>query len=174
MEVEIKNPPEQTPNKTEYSNKDLLRIKLTGKSYREMETLTGIPFETIYARISRVLELCDKKKSEAWKENRIQVLNNLEEELLFDIADKSKREKASLNNSAYAFQQVFNARRLEEEKSTVISSYIDICNQEKAINDEIKKLQARLGLYAPDTDNPEDIESINQSDSQLTDQGDAQ
>jgi hypothetical protein len=38
--------------------------------------------------------------------------------LLRDMVDSDKRKRASLNNVAYAFQNIHNARRLESNQST--------------------------------------------------------
>lgn len=44
--------------------------------------------------------------------------------MIASLADPEKLAKASLNNVAYAFQQVHTARRLEEGKSTENKSII--------------------------------------------------
>ena len=54
--------------------------------------------------------------TEAYKDNRVALLNGVEYLLLKDIADKDKRKKASLNNTAYAMGQVSNLRRLESNQ----------------------------------------------------------
>lgn len=52
-----------------------------------------------------------------------------EEQLIASLLDPDKIAKASLNNVAYAFQQIHTARRLEEGKSTenksIISAMLD-------------------------------------------------
>ncbi|NIT59309.1 MAG: hypothetical protein GWN00_24725, partial [Aliifodinibius sp.] len=50
--------------------------------------------------------------------NKAGFLKAIEFELLNDLTDADRRKKASLNNVAYAFQQIHVARRLEEGLST--------------------------------------------------------
>ena len=55
---------------------------------------------------------------QAYKDNRPDILTAVEQKMLEQIVDTDKMAKSSLNNVAYAFTQVHNARRLEENKST--------------------------------------------------------
>ena len=55
---------------------------------------------------------------QAYKDNRPDVLTAIEQKMLEQIVDTDKLQKSSLNNVAYAFTQIHNARRLEENKST--------------------------------------------------------
>ncbi len=50
--------------------------------------------------------------------NRTHVLNSIELSLLDDLVDEDRRKKATLNNTAYAFSQIQNARRLESGQTT--------------------------------------------------------
>lgn len=54
----------------------------------------------------------------AYTDNRVPFLDAAERLLLVDVMSPSKRQKASLNNAAYAFSAIFNARRLESGQST--------------------------------------------------------
>lgn len=60
---------------------------------------------------------------------RVQAMSAVEEQLIASLSDPDKIAKASLNNVAYAFQQIHTARRLEEGKSTenksIISAMLD-------------------------------------------------
>jgi predicted DNA-binding protein YlxM (UPF0122 family) len=55
---------------------------------------------------------------ESFKMQRANILTALEIKLIESLVDDEKHKKASLNNAAYAFQQIHNARRLEEGLST--------------------------------------------------------
>ena len=52
--------------------------------------------------------------------------------MLQDLSSEDKRAKASLNNVAYAFNQIHTARRLEEGKSTAggVTVNIELTYQE--------------------------------------------
>ena len=136
----------QTETKTDISNKELLKLKMSGRSYREIELLTGIPHETIFSRISKFLELIDRDKADIWRDNKDTMLSNAEYELLCDVMDTKKRAKSTQGNAAYALDKVNNIRRLEAGLSTSNVSYHDICSEEKSIAEEIRRLQAQLGV----------------------------
>lgn len=63
----------------------------------------------------------DKAKYEAI---RTHALTTLEEQLIASLADPDKHSKASLNNLAYTFDKIHQARRLEEDKSVANSSSV--------------------------------------------------
>ena len=54
----------------------------------------------------------------AYRENRVNIKDNVELILLTDLADPVKRAGASLNNVAYAYRQIHETRRLDEGLST--------------------------------------------------------
>jgi predicted DNA-binding protein YlxM (UPF0122 family) len=53
-----------------------------------------------------------------FRDNQEQILEGLLLELSANIADPAKLKKASLNNVAYAYDRIFNALRLLQDKST--------------------------------------------------------
>ena len=61
------------------------------------------------------------------------------------MMDPESIAKASLNNRAYAFTQVHNARRLEEGKSTSNVSYADFTRQMSDLDREIAELEREIG-----------------------------
>lgn len=69
--------------------------------------------------MSKFLKLLDKPEHvKAYTDNRTKVLEAVEGQLVGDLTDPERRKRASLNNVAYAFQQVHQARRLESNLST--------------------------------------------------------
>ncbi len=56
---------------------------------------------------------------EVYKKNKPTILNAAEMKVLGYLLDDEKLQKANLNNAAYTFTQLTQARRLEEGKSTV-------------------------------------------------------
>ncbi len=63
----------------------------------------------------------------AYSANKTKFLDSAEVTLLKDMMDDDRRASASLNNVAYAYQQVANQNRLEQGKSTVNINYADVC-----------------------------------------------
>jgi hypothetical protein len=118
----------------------------------ELREVNGLPFEKIgkilnydhtylwrqYEKFKDVIQPSEITKS--YSNNRIKILNSLELNMLHDLANEGKREKASLNNVAYAFNQIHTARRLEEGKGvaggitiSIEVAYQDATNQAKAL-----------------------------------------
>lgn len=72
---------------------------------------------------------------------RLQILNAAEMLILKEIFDRRKLQKASLNNLAYAFSQIHNARRLEEGKSTANISLREMIDYADLIMTQIKEIE---------------------------------
>jgi len=104
----------------DYTFRDLLNFRFQNQlTLRQISDLTGIPHQTLfhwYKPIHAFIKNPDKL--DIYKNNKAQFLSAVEYELLANLLDKKKIKDASLNNLAYAFQQLFNARRLEEGLST--------------------------------------------------------
>jgi hypothetical protein len=112
-------------------------------TYREIEKQTGIDHSTIHKKYSDVIALFDPEKIERYEANKPSVLSGAEKILLQDMLDPDKREKASLNNVAYAYDKVFQANRLERGQSTDNTSIIikeiksiQALKCDKSINDD--------------------------------------
>jgi predicted DNA-binding protein YlxM (UPF0122 family) len=99
---------------------EALQLRFVNKlTYRQIADKYGVSPQAIEQRISRFKEkFGDSQEMQSYTSNRDGILTVVERELLSRIVDPSKLEKATVNNLAYAFQQIFNARRLEEGKST--------------------------------------------------------
>ena len=118
-------PPKPPPEKgvTSIYGKDtnkLLKLRLEKHlTYDQIAELTGMPKTTVYERLSWFEKLVkDPEQLQAYREQRGVLLSGVEAQLLTELANSDKLEKASLNNVAYAFGQIHTARRLEEGKST--------------------------------------------------------
>ena len=81
----------------------------------------------------------------AYTDNRIPFLNSVEKTLLIDMMDERKRNDASLNNTAYAFKQIFDARRLESGQATERIDYVNVSSRAEARRAQIEKLSAEVG-----------------------------
>jgi hypothetical protein len=95
-----------------------LRV-LNHLSYQEISDQLGAPKSSVYKALAQLVALThDHERMEQYEEIRPALLSAAEERLIASLVDEETIEKASLNNRAYAFQQLHNARRLEQGKST--------------------------------------------------------
>lgn len=99
-------------------------------SYGEIARSLGVAKSSVHAALQRLQKLVpDPGVVKAYQEVRTTLLTAVEYRLMASLTDEDTLQKASLNNRAYAFQQVFNARRLETGESTqnlsVLSKLID-------------------------------------------------
>ncbi len=89
-------------------------------SFAEIGRLYGTTKQAVYDRLHRLMQhLPNKEQVEVYKANKPAILNAAEMKVLGYMLDDGKLEKANLNNTAYTFTQLTQARRLEEGKSTV-------------------------------------------------------
>ena len=70
--------------------------------------------------------------SESYDANRTNLLSGMEYKMLQNMSNEDKLQKASLNNVAYAFNQIHSARRLEEGKGVAggVTVNIEVAYQE--------------------------------------------
>ena len=79
--------------------------------------------------------------------SRIQILTGIEAELLRHLADPDRLKKASINNLAYAFYQINNARRLEEGRSTQNLDMRQVIAQLDSEGARIRQLLERITYH---------------------------
>jgi len=99
---------------------EALQLRFVNRlTYKQIADKYGVTPQAVEQRISRFKEkFGESEEIQQYTSNRDGILTVVEREILSRIVDPSKLEKATINNLAYAFQQIFNARRLEEGKST--------------------------------------------------------
>ena len=99
---------------------DVLKLRLVNKvTLSEIAAKYNVSPQAISQRINKFMEkISDPEMIQAYKDNRADILTATEERILQQMLTPSVLEKATFNNLAYGYQQVFNARRLEENKST--------------------------------------------------------
>lgn len=97
-----------------------LRLRVQNHlSYQEIADRLGCTKGAVWQTLSAFKNLVENPEAVGgYVDARAKLLTAVEFELLKDVLDAEKRQKASLNNTAYAFSQVFNARRLTEGQST--------------------------------------------------------
>lgn len=108
------------PTTSKYDFRKLFRLRYQNQlTLDEISELSGVPRSTLsmlYAEVDKFIK--NPEALTIYDCNKPQFLKSMEYTLLQEMMDEDKRKKASLNNVAYAFQQIHVARRLEEGLST--------------------------------------------------------
>lgn len=95
-----------------------LRV-LNHLSYQEIADQLGEPKSSVYKALAQLVALThDQERLRQYEEIRPALLSAAEERMIASLVDEETIAKASLNNRAYAFQQLHTARRLETGQST--------------------------------------------------------
>ena len=106
-------------------------------SFAEIAKQFNTSKQAIQQRLSRFTSLLlDPDDLQAYKEHKDAILEATECKLIGKIVDEDTIKSASLNNAAYAFQQIFNARRLESGKSTA-NTAIHLTIEHQKIAEEV-------------------------------------
>ena len=96
-----------------------------GLSYSQIAEATGQPKASIHRALVDLCRLIDDpERLQHFQDVKPKLLSAVEERLIASLVDEEALTKASLNNRAYAFTQVFNARRLETGQSTQNTSIL--------------------------------------------------
>lgn len=97
-----------------------LKLRIQNKlSFGEIADQLGCTKQGVQQALSRFNSLiADPDEVEAFEEQKPQILSSLEFKLLQKFVDEDTLQKASLNNAAYAYSQIFNANRLTRGQST--------------------------------------------------------
>jgi len=114
-------------------------------SYQEIGKQLGVTGDAVHKRLKKFKKLLsDPAATKAYEENKANFLSAAEQELLVHLVDDKKIKDASLNNVAYAFQQVSNFNRLAQDKST---SNLDIRSMQLHSQNELEaSVKARDAL----------------------------
>lgn len=119
-----------------------------GLSLRQIGDMVGVPHQTLHVWFKAVDNLIKHPDElSIYKNNRADFLSSMEYELLTDLMDSQRRKKASLNNVAYAFQQIHVARRLEEGLSTG-NLAVNVGKSLTSAHEKAKKQRAKLSESA--------------------------
>ncbi len=117
-----------------------MRLK-RGMTYTEIADYFGVAKQSAHRALKRFSKLImERGELEAFRTSKADVLEGVEAQLLIDLADPVRREKASLNNVAYALGQVSTLTRLEKGQSTSNVAYMDM----SASLDEIRAQRMQL------------------------------
>ena len=136
---------------------ELLQLKLQGLSLEEIGNKYGITRQAVSKRIKGVFKLLDNESLEAYQANKVKILTAVEKTLIDNLCKPAKLKQASLNNLAYGFTQINNAKRLEQGQPTDIFEVFTVDAAEQANLKELAKsiLQRDVIDVTPDTDNIE-------------------
>jgi hypothetical protein len=163
--------PTSPPRVNRYGQIDVakaLRLRLEhGLSYEEIgvHLCPTNPFkkQSIKDALERFGELVKEPGLvRAYCDSRATTLGALELQLMQSLADPKAIRKASLNNRAYAFQQIHTARRLEEGKSTEnVSVLAKVMGQafERIHGDQEDPATTGLSRVMDEHESPEIVES---------------
>jgi len=120
-----------------------------GLTYSQIGEKYGVTKSAVHQALTKFEQvLKNAHQLPAYTEHRRTILNVAEMELVSDLLDPERREKASLNNTAFAFGKIHEARRLEEDLSTsnndlrvLTIKEEDIKRRLKAIDEELANLE---------------------------------
>jgi predicted DNA-binding protein (UPF0251 family) len=98
---------------------EALQLRYINKlTYQQIADKFGVTKQAIEQRLSAFKDkFGDSEEISLYTSNKEALLTIAERELLTDLLDPAKREKATLNNTAYAFERIFNALRLQQGKA---------------------------------------------------------
>jgi hypothetical protein len=99
-----------------------LKLRVQGNTYEEIAAVFGVTAQGVYQALNKFEQFLTEAGQpgllQAFQDNRSSLLNAMEMRMMRSLVDEDAISKASLNNRAYAFEKIHQARRLEEGKST--------------------------------------------------------
>ena len=124
----------RTKNGKKLDLAEVIKLKdVNNLSYNQIGKQLGYSAPYIHKAYKKFKGLVqDTDTSKNFIDNRVAILSTLEMGMLQDLSDEGKRKKASLNNTAYAYNVINTNRRLEEGKGTAggVTVNIEIAYQE--------------------------------------------
>ena len=153
---------DNTPDDSDYSfdlPKALRLYYKNGNSLAEIAEILNTPRSTVYYRLQAVLKMLPPRSEiDAYRDNKSSILDAAEYKLVCKMLDTDTIEKSTLNNAAYAFQQIATQNRLEKGLSTSNVSAIEIHASISDLQTQASKLRDQLKHAIQDvvskTDNP--------------------
>lgn len=98
-----------------------LKLRLQGQTFDQIASVFGCTGSAVHQALKKfeafVKDLGPGQLT-AYSEQRAELFNTVEAHLTASLLDPDALAKASLNNRAYAFKQIHEARRLEAGQST--------------------------------------------------------
>lgn len=113
--------PRPIPRVRKFDHGAALELALQGWRYSEIAKRLKCHESSVKQALGKYQHLLTGLQSgelQSYRKNRSELFTMVEREMMASMLDPEAVAKASLNNRAYAFQQIHTARRLEEGKST--------------------------------------------------------
>jgi len=128
--------------------KRIVKLRLINKlSYREIAAQLNCSPQAVSQRVGSLAALLKSPEIlESYQDNKANLLESAQVELVTNMLDSDKLKKASVNNLAYAAQSLDNMIRLQRGETT---SNIGFADYSKALEQVIKdraKLEEELGI----------------------------
>jgi len=132
--------------KAEIDLVDIYRLRYVNRlSWAEIAKIGNTSAPNVIQRYNRfVANLPEPEEVELYNQQRAELLTQAELTLLKQIFDKEKLAKASINNIAYAFTQVFQARRLESNQSNINIAIAEVVDRKRKLAQEIASIEAEI------------------------------
>ncbi len=133
-------------NTVDVSKALTLRLR-NGLSYQNIANQFGVTKQSVHNALKPFIKLLrHPEHRETYKANKADLLEGVEMLLVSDLADPGKRQKASLNNTAFAADKVHSMVRLERDQSTQnVLSYHEHHLSTTELDDRLKELRGLLG-----------------------------
>lgn len=121
-----------------------IKLRSEGRTYQEIADKFGVTRQAIHQKLQHIASYLSPEAMQAYEHSKGRALSVAEQVLLESIIDKAKLEKASLNNIAYAFQQVYSANRLEQGKATENIGVAMLLQDSQQARNEAEELRKAL------------------------------
>jgi predicted DNA-binding protein YlxM (UPF0122 family) len=123
-----------------------LKLRLHNRlSIPQIAQYFGVSHQAVYKALENVKNIINIDMDlESFEQSRSDLLTAVELQLLNDLVEPTKREKASVNNIAFALSKVFDMNRISQGKSTSIVGYQDLTHQHEVLLGEIVELENQL------------------------------
>jgi len=132
-------------------------------SYRDIADKLGVSKSAVHQALQRFHKLITNPESViAYRENKANLLDAVELELVSNLADSEKLKKASINNLAYSISQIDHIKRLERNQSTANIAYSDGVRHHDSLKAQLAENESKLARYG--IDNTDLVEGIDTDD----------
>lgn len=124
--------------------KEILDLRLQGKTLQEIGDIYGLKRQTICQKIQGIFAAIDKQRIEAYDDFKIPMLKAAKTVILDNMFAPKVIKKASFNNLAYGFTQLSHDLRLEQGQSTQNIDFHATIRSIKEDEAKVKELDAQL------------------------------
>lgn len=121
-----------------------LKLRLVHRlSYQAIANEFGVSRQSIHQKLRRFSALIeDPDSTAAFRGTKADLLDAAQLALVSDLIDTERRQKASLNNTAYALRQIYDMGRLERGQATGIIDYSSVSENAADLERRLAELEA--------------------------------